>query len=219
MKKQLLTSMVSAAVVAGAIAAPSVATAEDGFSANVAMTTDYRFRGISQNDKDFAIQGGFDYAHDSGFYAGIWASSVDFQIQTVDDASSEVDLYAGFSGDFGNGLGYDVGVLTYQYPNADSSLDYDFTEVYGKLSYKWTDALETTAQLAYTSDYFGGSDDATYFSVAADYEVIIAERLDLPAGRVQHLAILSGIAGFDVRHKTLCNFDDLARAPVADRER
>ena len=59
------------------------------------MTTDYRFRGISQNDEDFAIQGGFDYAHDSGFYAGLWASNVDFQIQTVDDASAELDIYAG----------------------------------------------------------------------------------------------------------------------------
>ena len=171
MKKQLLTSMVSAAVIAGTMAAPSIATAEDGFSANVAMTTDYRFRGISQNDKDFAIQGGFDYAHDSGFYVGIWASSVDFQIQTVDDASSEVDLYAGFANDFGNGIGYDIGVLTYQYPNADGSLDYDFTEVYGSLSYNWTDALATTAYLAYTSDYFGGSDNATYFSIAADYDL------------------------------------------------
>jgi len=171
MRKQLLTSMIAAAVVAGAMAAPSVAVAEDGFSANVAMTTDYRFRGISQNDEDFAIQGGFDYAHDSGFYVGIWASNVDFQIQTVDDASAEVDIYAGFANELGNGISYDVGVLTYQYPNADSSLDYDFTEVYGKLSYNWTEALSTTAHLAYTSDYFGGSDDATYFSVAADYDL------------------------------------------------
>ncbi|MCW8962983.1 MAG: TorF family putative porin [Gammaproteobacteria bacterium] len=171
MKKQLLTSMISAAVMAGAMAVPSVAVAEDGFSANVAMTTDYRFRGISQNDEDFAIQGGFDYAHDSGFYVGIWASNVDFQIQTVDDASAEVDIYAGFANELGNGISYDVGVLTYQYPNADSSLDYDFTEVYGSLSYNWTEALSTTASIAYTSDYFGGSDDATYFSVAADYDL------------------------------------------------
>lgn len=171
MNKQFLTSMVSAAVIAGAIAAPSVATAEDGLSANVGMVTDYRFRGISQTDESFAIQGGFDYAHDSGFYAGIWASNVDFQVQTVDDASAEVDLYAGFASDFSNGIGYDVGVLTYQYPNADGSLDYDFTEVYGSLSYKWTEALETTAYLAYTSDYFGGSDDATYFSVALGYDL------------------------------------------------
>ena len=68
MNKQFLTSMVSAAVIAGAIAAPSVAMAEDGLSANVGMVTDYRFRGISQTDESFAIQGGFDYAHDSGFW-------------------------------------------------------------------------------------------------------------------------------------------------------
>ena len=171
MKKQLLTSVASAALVAGGLSVPAVSSAS-GFSANVGMTSDYRFRGISQNDKDFAIQGGFDYAHDSGFYAGIWASSVDFQIQTVDDASSEVDLYAGYGGEFGDsGIGFDVGVLTYQYPNADSSLDYDFTEVYGGLSYSWTDEFSMGLNVAYTSDYFGGSDDATYVSISGDYDL------------------------------------------------
>jgi len=165
MKKQLLTSMVSAMVVAGSLAAPTIATAS-GFSANVAMTTDYRFRGISQNDETFAIQGGFDYAHDSGFYAGVWGSNVDFQIQTVDDATAELDLYAGFGGEFSDyGIGYDVGVLHYEYPNADGSLNYDFTEVYGSLSYKWF-----TVSYAHTGDYFGGSGDADYLNLAADFE-------------------------------------------------
>ena len=169
MKKQLLTSAVSAAIAAGGLAVPVVSSAS-GFSANVGMTTDYRFRGISQNDEDFAIQGGFDYAHDSGLYAGIWASSVDFQVQTVDDASSEVDLYAGFGSEIGDtGIGYDVGVLGYNYPNADGALDYDFVEVYGSLSYSWTEAFSTTLSVAYTDDYFAGSDSATYTNIAADY--------------------------------------------------
>jgi uncharacterized protein (TIGR02001 family) len=175
MSKQLLTSMVSAAIVAGTMSAPSAVLAGDSphtFSANVAMTTDYRFRGISQNDEDFAIQGGFDYEHQSGFYAGVWGSNVDFQIQTVDDASAELDIYAGFGGDISDtGIGYDVGILRYEYPNADSSLNYEFTEVYGSLSYSWTEALSTTLSLADTSDYFGGSDDATYWNIAADYDL------------------------------------------------
>lgn len=164
MKKQFLTSIASAAIIASALAAPSIASA--GWEANVAMTTDYRFRGIAQTDEAFAIQGGFDYSHDNGFYAGVWGSNVDFQVQTVDDATAELDLYAGWGGEFNNGLGWDVGILRYAYPNADGSLNYDFTEVYGGLSYKWF-----SVSYAHSGDYFGGSDGADYFSVAADFEL------------------------------------------------
>ena len=163
--------MVSAAVMAGSMAAPSV-YAEDGphtFSANVAMVSDYRFRGMSQNDETIAIQGGFDYAHDSGFYAGTWASSLDWQDGAAgsDDTTIEVDLYAGFGGDIGDsGFGYDVGVLRYMYPNAASGTDYDTTEVYGSLSYSYF-----TASLAYSNELnFLGADDSTYFNLAGDYE-------------------------------------------------
>ena len=62
---------------AAALMAMTSASALAEASANIAFATDYRFRGISQTDKDFAIQGGFDYAWDSGFYIGTWASNVD----------------------------------------------------------------------------------------------------------------------------------------------
>ncbi len=149
---------------AGIIATSTAASAE--FSANVAMTTDYRFRGIDQNDENFAIQGGFDYSHKSGFYAGLWASSVDFQIQTVDDASAELDIYAGFGSEFGNGIGWDVGVIRYEYPGADGSLNYDFTELYGGLSYKWF-----SAKYSHSGNYFADSGSGNYFEVAADIEL------------------------------------------------
>ena len=99
------------------------------------MTSDYTFRGISQTAEDPAIQGGFDYEHGSGLYIGTWASNVDFEVQTVSDATMELDVYGGIAGEFDNGLGWDVGILSYNYPGADSSLEYDFTEVYGSLSY------------------------------------------------------------------------------------
>lgn len=50
--------------------------AKNPFSANVTVTSDYAYRGISQTDERPAIQGGFDFRHDSGFYAGTWASSI-----------------------------------------------------------------------------------------------------------------------------------------------
>ena len=88
-------------------------------SANVALTTDYVWRGVSQNLEDPAIQGGFDYAHDSGFYIGIWGSSVDFQ----GPESTELDIYGGWSTEFENGVGFDVGFIEYTYHGDDGASD------------------------------------------------------------------------------------------------
>ena len=77
MLKKTLLSIAAAAVLIGSA---SLATAEESYSVsgNVALTSDYKFRGISQSDEDIAIQGGFDFEHESGFYLGTWGSSVDF---------------------------------------------------------------------------------------------------------------------------------------------
>ncbi len=100
-------------------------------SGNVALTTDYHWRGVTQSNQDIAIQGGFDLATDAGFYAGVWASSVDFNDSS--DTNVEVDFYAGYAGEFEEGFGFDVGVVNYQYPDADNE-DLDFTEVYAGIS-------------------------------------------------------------------------------------
>jgi len=165
MKSSSIKGLVSGVVLAGALGM-SATTASAGWSANVAMTSDYRYRGIAQSDESFAIQGGFDYAHDNGFYAGVWGSNVDFEIQTVDDAQAELDIYGGVSGEFGNGLGWDVGIIRYEYPGADNSLNYDFTEVYGSLSYSMF-----TASLSKSGEWFGKSGSGTYFNIAVDGEI------------------------------------------------
>lgn len=102
-----------------------------GTSANVAVTTDYVFRGISQSDGAPAIQGGVDYDHQSGFAAGIWASSVD---DTVGDAGLEVDLYASYSG-FSGDLGFSLGYINYRYPGGDTGTSVDVAEVFAGLTY------------------------------------------------------------------------------------
>ena len=148
-----------------------------GLSANVGMTTDYRYRGISQNDKAIAIQGGFDY-EDDGFYVGIWGSSVDFQVQTLDDATAEVDVYAGFTGSIGDSeIDYSVGFLHYSYPNSDSSLNYNFTEITASLSY---DIF--ALNYGHTSDYFAGSGSADYINVSADFALSEAISLGVAIG-------------------------------------
>ena len=95
-------------------------------SANVSFASDYIWRGMTQSDGP-AIQGGFDYASDGGFYAGIWGSNVNFN----DGAGSELDYYFGYGFDMGN-VSVDVGYLAYDYPDNDSDLD--FEEIYVGLS-------------------------------------------------------------------------------------
>ncbi|MGM0516574.1 MAG: TorF family putative porin [Pseudomonadota bacterium] len=145
MKKTLIATGIASAVSLSALALPSVAAAE--VSANVGVVSNYFFRGVTQTDDGAAVQGGFDYAHDSGFYAGTWASTVDFG----DGTSHELDLYAGYGGSIGD-LGFDVGYIYYAYPDGD---DLDFGEVYGSLTYSYF-----TAGLAYTVNSQASGDSA-----------------------------------------------------------
>ena len=140
------------ALAGGLFAAATAAQAE--FSANVALSTDYVWRGVSQTNEDPAISGGFDYNHDSGFYAGVWGSNVEFH----SDAHIELDLYGGWAHDFGNGFGLDLGVIGYNYPSED---DLNFQELYVGGSYKFV-----SAKYSYDPDNKNG-----YLEAAVDFEV------------------------------------------------
>lgn len=144
-----MRTLLSASVFAlAAIATTATAQAEVEISGNVALTTDYHWRGVSQSNQDLAIQGGFDLATDSGFYAGTWASSIDFGDTT--DSNVELDVYAGFGGEFGEGIGFDVGAIYYTYPDS-SDTDLDFLEIYAGLS-KSFGSVDTSGMLSYDPD-------------------------------------------------------------------
>ena len=132
--------------------------------ANVGFVSEYSFRGIAQSDENIAVQGGFDIAHSSGLYAGVWGSNVDFN--DGDEANVETDLYAGYSGS-ANGVNYDVGVIYYAYPGADSSLNYDFWEGSLALGYDFG-MFSTSASVNYSPEYFGDSGHAEYYSFNVD---------------------------------------------------
>jgi len=127
--KQLSKALVASAMI---VSAPMVqADSPHEFSANIALSTDYLFRGISQTNGNPALSGGFDYSYAPvGIYAGVWASNVEFG----DDSTLEVDFYGGIAGDFGSGVSWDIGGLYYHYPASDAS-DIDYFEVYGSLGY------------------------------------------------------------------------------------
>jgi len=90
---------------------------------NIGITNNYVWRGFTQTEDQAAVSGGLDYTAESGFYAGAWASNVDFG----PDAGYELDLYGGYGGEWANGISYDIGFIYYAYPNLDDS---DFSEVY-----------------------------------------------------------------------------------------
>jgi len=160
-------------------AAAEAPAAAHTFSANVGLFSEYVFRGITNSNEGPAIQGGFDYAHESGFYLGVWASNVEFGGPATDRASIETDFYGGFAGKFANGIGWDVGMIYYAYPdqNEDTAADYNYFESYGKLNYAW-EGIQLTPSLEvglyYSPDYFGEDGDGVYtygtFGASLPYE-------------------------------------------------
>jgi len=148
MKKTVLTFLAAAAmVVAGSAQAVEL-------SGNVAITNDYVWRGFSQTTENMAIQGGFDLEAE-GFYAGVWGSNANW----APGMQSEFDLYLGYGGDITDSLSYDVGVIRYMYP--DTTVDVDFTEIYGSVSF-----MGATLGVAIDND-----NDAEYYNL--DYELAL----------------------------------------------
>lgn len=137
------------------------------FSGNVAYTTDYRFRGISQGDRSPAIQGGFDISAENGLYFGTWASNVTFS-----GAAIEMDYYGGWSKDLSDDTSVDVGVLWYNYPEDDADPDLDYWEVYASYGF-----YGATVGLNYSPDYFAETDAFVY--VYGEYSFPLGEAVSL----------------------------------------
>ena len=148
----------------------SAASAQAEITGTITATSDYDFRGITQSAQDPALQGSLDYAHDSGFYAGAWASNVDFDTQ----GDIEVDLYAGFAG--GETYLWDVGLVWYTYPSSDGEL-LDFPEIYASLGYKWIEG-----KIWYSSNFGGISETSYYYEANANFELPAGFGLGLHGG-------------------------------------
>ncbi len=178
MKRNLLNSLILAA-----LAVPGLAMAADApasphtFTSNVGLVSDYLYRGISQTGAGPAIQGGFDYGHASGFYAGAWGSSISWLSDAgvgsgtgVANAGLELDTYLGYKG-AASDVGYDVGFLRYNYPGtyATGITKADTNEIYGAVTYSIV-----TAKLSYSlGDLFGVSNakGSTYLELNASYPI------------------------------------------------
>ena len=163
-------------------AAPAAAAADPGpLTANVSLTSDYRYRGISQSHLQPAIQGGFDYAHSSGFYIGNWNSSISW----ISDAASaagkstsapvEMDFYAGFKHEWSKGFTADVGILQYYFPTSGATgftTNPNTTELYAAQNFTF-DSVTGYLKFSYAATtIFGFSNSAgsNYTDLTVNYD-------------------------------------------------
>ncbi len=131
------------------------AAANAGVTGNIAASSDYVWRGITQTDHASAVSGGIDYSHDSGAYVGGWASNV--------SSNTELDLYAGYGAEF-QGVGVDVGYIEYIYPAPPSGSD--FGEVYLGLSYG-----DFSGKYSYDTDNKNGYLEVAYGTTLKGFDV------------------------------------------------
>lgn len=167
--KKMNKALLGLAVAAGAMfTGASAANAEGAFTGNVALATDYAFRGISQTEGNPAIQGGFDYANGI-FYAGTWASNV--STTTISTGGTELDLYAGITPSVGP-VTFNVGVIGYFYPGADDdAFETDFFELKGAASYSPIEPLTLSASLFYSPEFTLETGESLYYELGAAYAV------------------------------------------------
>lgn len=141
----------------------------DGLSFNAGAVSDYRYRGISQTRLKPALQGGVDCVHASGFYAGAWASTIQWIKDGGGDATAEIDVYGGYKTELAPGLTADVGLLQYVYPGHRLGISPDTLEVYGALSFG-----PVTARYSHgTTNLFGVADskNSGYLDVTASFDL------------------------------------------------
>ena len=177
-----------------AAAAPAAAEAvpDNVVAYNVALSSDYRFRGVSQSRLKPAISGGADYTNNpTGLYVGTWLSSIKWIKDGGGDTNIEWDVYAGKRGSLGSDFSYDVGGLYYFYPSNGLATNANTFELYGQLGYgplyiKYSHA---------TTNLFGVDDskNSGYLDIGANVEVHDGYMLNLHAGRqkVEHNNSLS----------------------------
>jgi len=162
-----MKKLMGAAIAAGATVA-SAAVAHADISANIQLTTDYVFRGVSLSNNSAAVQGGFDWSNNQ-FYAGVWASSL--SVPAGSPASPlELDVYAGWTPATGP-VSWDFGIVTYNYPGAeDKTAAFDYYELKGAGTWKFNDHWSAGAALYYTPHNWGGTGEARYWEVNGEYD-------------------------------------------------
>lgn len=178
MNKKLITLAVAGALTSPMFAVAAEPTPEHSLSGNFTIASEYIYRGIGQTNRKPALQGGFDYAHSSGLYAGIWGSNISWLSDIGGISSSvELDVYGGYKGNITDDLSFDVGVLTYNYPGTYPAgfVDADTTEVYLGLGWQWLSAKYSHTTSSHIFGWTGTGGEKTrgsgYLELNASYDL------------------------------------------------
>ena len=185
-----------------ALSAGFVASASAQLTGNLGLTSDYRFRGVSQTQNAPAVQGGIDYAHKSGVYIGNWNSSVSSQVYTS-GAGLESDLYAGYKKEIVKGITVDVGSYNYFYPRSTTTArtgsHFDTYEGYIGLGYK--DIISAKYSRVLGDGYFGTANAQGTTYVQAD------AKLAVPT--IKNLSVVAHYGRTNVANSTAYDYNDI----------
>ena len=185
-----------------ALSAGFVASASAELTGNLGLTSDYRFRGVSQTQNAPAVQGGMDYAHKSGLYVGNWNSSVSSQVYTS-GAGLESDLYAGYKKEIVKGITVDVGSYNYFYPRSTTTArtgsHFDTYEGYIGLGYK--DIISAKYSRVLGDGYFGTANAQGTTYVQAD------AKLAVPT--IKNLSVVAHYGRTNVANSTAYDYNDI----------
>ena len=155
-----------------------VEEAESPLSWSVAVTSDYVFRGASQSDESPALQAGLTYTAPAGFYAGVWASTIDFP---ATGTNVEIDTFIGYNTDLGGDdfVNLDVMLNRYNYAGGDNPSDLAYNELLGKLTFGGV--VSVTA--GYTNDVWASGEDGWYFGASTSIPLPAEYSLNLNVGQ------------------------------------
>lgn len=186
----MIAGIVAAAFGPGLASAQQAPASDHTLTGNVGIFSQYIFRGLTQTNRDPALQGGFDYSHSSGLYAGTWLSNISWLTDSpaatgYTSSSLEWDMYGGFKGAIGKSdFGYDVGLLQYYYPGTQNTALYpgtvkaDTLEAYGAVTWKWL-SLKYSHSLNNKTFGVANSSNTYYLDLSANYP--LTEQLTLVA--------------------------------------
>jgi uncharacterized protein (TIGR02001 family) len=179
MKTYLTLSAIALAAAAtlssGTVLAQAAAPApEYTIGYNVGVTSDYRVRGLKQNNSNPSIQGGVDFGHKSGLYAGIWGSTVSDWTAANSSTNMEVDYYGGYKTELA-GVALDFGMIYYNYPGANyEGVNYSDTRevyigaAYGPAAFKVSRVMSTN----YFASTGGDASGTMYYDLTLSKEVM-----------------------------------------------
>ena len=190
---------------APAPATPAPPPPDNTVTANVGIFSEYIFRGISQTAGKPALQGGFDWSHSSGFYAGTWASNISWleDFGLYNRSSLEWDFYGGYKNAFPGQEDwvYDLGVYGYIYPGSKNPnvVSADTWELYAAIGWKW---VSLKGSWTVSSNYFGiqpngqKTNGTGYYDLSATYPIADTG-----------FSLLGHVGYLDVRHDGSGDFE------------